>query len=99
MHEITKILNTAEYSYSFVKKDQNGNDVPTTLGGPSNTVEATLPLVESIRIPMGVAITPVGDTTTFVPNSIVNYEVSVKNESTTQDFQDPICLLYTSRCV
>lgn len=90
LHEITKITNTAAYEYTFVQKDEEGRDVPVTDGRASNTVEATLPLIESIRIPVSLTVKPEGTQTTYAPNSDVTFVVTAKNESQTDNFREPI---------
>ena len=90
LHEITKITNTAAYEYTFVQKDEEGRDVPVTDGRASNTVEATLPLIESIRIPVSLMVKPKGTQTTYAPNSDVTFVVTAKNESQTDNFREPI---------
>ena len=90
LHEITKITNTAAYEYTFVQKDEEGRDVPVTDGRTSNTVEAMLPLIESIRIPVSLMVKPKGTQTTYAPNSDVTFVVTAKNESQTDNFREPI---------
>ena len=43
--------------------------MPVTDGRASNTVEATLPLIESIRIPVSLTVKPEGTQTTYAPNT------------------------------
>ena len=90
LHEITKITNTAAYEYTFIQKDEEGKDVPVTDGKPSNTVEATLPLIENIRIPVSLVVRPEGTQTTYAPNSDVTFAITAKNESLTESFKEPI---------
>ncbi len=90
LHEITRITNTAAYEYTFIQKDEEGNDVPVVDGRDSNTVVATLPLIENIRIPVSLIVKPEGSQTTYAPNSDVTFAITAKNESTTDNFKEPI---------
>ncbi len=90
LHEITRITNTAAYEYTFIQKDEEGKDVPVTDGKNSNTVKATLPLIENIRIPVSLVVRPEGTQTTYAPNSDVTFAVTAKNESGSENFREPI---------
>ena len=90
LHEITRIQNTAQVSYTYNEKTQEGQDNLVTLTEKSNTVEATLPLVSENRVPVSIAIRTTDGTTTYTPDSDVNYQITARNESTTHSFRDPV---------